>query len=107
MTKIGYCSTCQQNVLLTREKMNIILAIILFCTCVGFVIYLIIYLSKPENRCVHCGMQITTSTISAQPTQQLDNQTQDNSGNYCPLCGVELDIKNLEFCPNCGGNLHQ
>ncbi len=104
MTKTGYCPGCQQNVLLKREEMNIGLAIILFCFgCVGFIIYLFIHLSKPEDRCIHCGTQIT---ISTQPTQQLDYQPQATQNleeiKFCPSCGSKIDIKNLEFCPNCG-----
>ena len=117
MPSTGYCPHCQQNVLMRREEMNVVLAIILLCcTGIGFFIYLIFYYSKPENRCIHCSSycQATLPNKSSQTALQLQNQTQSNSMNaktlgkqlkFCPLCGNKLNRENIKFCANCGSKL--
>ena len=117
MTSTGYCPYCQQNVLMRREEMNIVLAIILLCcTGIGFFIYLIFYYSKPVNQCVHCSSicQATLPNISSQTALQLQNQMQHNTQNvqtvdkhlkFCPLCGNKLDEESKNFCPSCGSKL--
>ena len=117
MPSTGYCPHCQQNVLMAREEMNVVLAILLLCcTGIGFFIYLIFYYSKPENKCIHCGSycQATLPNKSSQTTLQLQNQTQSNTENaktlgehlkFCPLCGNKLDTGNQKFCSNCGSKL--
>jgi hypothetical protein len=56
-TPIGFCSHCNQKVLLKRQDIDVCLAIILliFTAGIGLLIYLIIYYSKKENQCIHCG----------------------------------------------------
>ena len=117
MPSTGYCPHCQQNVLMAREEMNVVLAILLLCcTGIGFFIYLIFYYSKPENKCLHCGSycQATLPNKSSQTVLQLQNQTQSNTENaktlgkqlkFCPLCGNKLDEGNQNFCQNCGSKL--
>ena len=117
MTSTGYCPHCQQNVLMAREEMNVVLAIILLCcTGIGFFIYLIFYYSKPKNRCIHCGSycQATLPNKSSQTVLQLRNQPQSNSMNaktlgkqlkFCPLCGNKLVEGNQNFCQSCGSKL--
>ena len=117
MPSTGYCPHCQQNVLMAREEMNVALAILLLCcTGIGFVIYLIFYYRKPENKCIHCGSncQSTLPNNSSQTVQQLQNQIQSNTeiantlGNqlkFCPLCGNKLDEGSQNFCANCGSKL--
>ena len=117
MPSTGYCPHCQQNVLMAREEMNVALAILLLCcTGIGFVIYLIFYYSKSENKCIHCGSycQATLPNKSSQTVLQLQNQTQSNTENakilgkqlkFCPLCGNKLEEGNQNFCPNCGSKL--
>jgi len=117
-TPMGFCPQCQQNVLLHREPINPILAIILFCCTfgIGFFIYLIMYYSKSENRCVHCGIQVTTLPNQySQTTSQLPNQQQAQFSRvhpiesdllkYCPLCGGKLDSQIKNFCPTCGSEI--
>jgi len=117
MPSTGYCPHCQQNVLMAREEMNVVLAILLLCcTGIGFVIYLIFYYRKPENKCIHCGSncQATLPNKSSKTGQQLQNQTQSKaeiakiSGDqpkFCQLCGNKLDEGNQNFCENCGSKL--
>ena len=117
MPSTGYCPHCQQNVLMVREEINVVLAILLLCcTGIGFFIYLIFYYSKPQNKCIHCGSycQATLPNNSVQTVPQLQNQTQSNAeyaktlGNqlkFCPLCGNKLDAGNQNFCANCGSKL--
>lgn len=115
---MGFCPHCQQDVLLHREPINPILAIILFCCTlgIGFFIYLIIYYSKSENRCVHCGTQVTSlqnqysQTISQLPNQQQAQfsqvkTTESDIVRYCHLCGGKLDKDTQNFCPHCGSKI--
>jgi len=133
---IGYCDKCGQNVLVKREDMDICLAIILtiFTAGIGLIIYLAIWYSKEENRCVHCGSVVKTSQsllsevkngnlyISQEAREngknpyRISEDKKDNTseGNikrivgikavYCPFCGTELD-DSPEFCPDCGMEL--
>jgi len=117
MTSTGYCPHCQQNVLMRREEINIVLAILLLCcTGIGFFIYLIFYYSKPVNQCVHCSSicQATLPSKAIQATQQLQYQMQTSTQNvqiveshlkFCPLCGNKLDEDTKNFCPSCGSKL--
>ncbi len=110
----GYCPHCKQNVLLVREDINILLAIILLCfTCgIGLIIYLIIYYSQKEDRCIHCNTQITSlpdqysQTILPNQTQYREVETiSGETANYCPLCGEKLDNQTQNFCPHCGSKI--
>ena len=128
----GFCPNCKQNVLLVREEINWPLAIILLCFTggIGLIIYLIIYYSKTEDRCIHCRSQITAIQAPyAQPAQQIaqnvqnpyhfqtETQKQQKSEykiresvegvktiklNFCPFCGESLENKDAKFCPHCG-----
>ncbi|MFW9899069.1 MAG: hypothetical protein ACFFDO_07400 [Candidatus Thorarchaeota archaeon] len=118
ITPMGFCSHCQQNVLLHREPIDALLAIILFCCTfgIGFFIYLIIYYSRPENRCVHCGTEVSallsqdSQVISQLPYQQQTQYSQvktieSDIVKYCPLCGGKLDSQYQNFCPTCGSKI--
>ncbi len=117
----GFCPRCNQEVLLTREDIDVCLAIILliFTAGIGLIIYLVWYYSKEENTCVHCGSKITTLKPSSPYTYQFQPQTQqqsyitpvDVSGetkvsgvNFCALCGEKLEF-GIKFCPNCGSKI--
>jgi hypothetical protein len=127
----GYCPHCQQNVLLTREDIDICLAIILliFTAGIGLIIYLTIYYSRPEDKCVHCRTRV--SPIQTQPVGQIPHQdqaqpypytyqTQPTQGYtasssvegireeeplFCVYCGEKLKVKGIKFCPNCGNKI--
>ena len=119
-TPIGYCEHCKQNVLLTRQDIDMCLAIILliFTAGIGLIIYLLIYYSKPKNRCVHCGTVVTTSVQSESHAPQQLTYTQQpkqealpveiiegEKASYCPLCGAQLDDRDQSFCPSCGSKI--
>jgi ribosomal protein S27AE len=113
----GFCPRCNQNVLLTRKDFDTCLAIILLIfTVIGFFIYLAVYYSRKEDRCTHCGTQITLSQSQRSYTYHPQMQTQSTLSptpgniteeirgvmpNYCPLCGEKLEL-GTKFCPNCG-----
>ena len=126
----GYCPNCQQDVLLVREEFEVCLAIFLliFTAGIGFIIYLIVYLRRAEDRCVHCGTKITiiqshySQSSSHLPTQQYkynyETQKQQISSatksakkneteypKFCAFCGEELKSTEAKFCPNCGTEL--
>ena len=115
----GWCPRCQQNVLLKREEIDTCLAIILliFTAGIGLIIYLAIYYSKAEDRCIHCSSKITAlqteSPYTSQPQIQQSsystpaNISEEVTGvkpNFCALCGEKLDM-GIKFCPNCGSQI--
>ena len=110
---VGYCPHCQQNVLLTRGEIDACLAIILliFTAGIGLIIYLAIYYSKPEDRCVHCGTQVSSiirqSSNQIQPNRysQTFEQIEGERGYYCSFCGEKLGESGLKYCPNCGSKI--
>jgi hypothetical protein len=120
-TPTGYCEHCKQNVLLVRRDIDICLAIILllFTAGIGLIIYLIIYYSSPKDRCIHCGMIITSQLeqkvqVREQLTYKQQEIQKDNfpveivTGDkalFCPLCGEALDDRTLTYCPNCGSKV--
>jgi len=119
-TPIGYCEYCKQNVLLRRQEIDTCLAIILllFTGGIGLIIYLIIHYSRPKNRCVHCGTEVSSFLEQQKsPPKQIAYQQpvkkevlpikviEGEQAKYCPLCGADLDEKTKNFCPNCGSKI--
>ncbi|TXT64915.1 MAG: hypothetical protein BAJALOKI3v1_150018 [Promethearchaeota archaeon] len=129
----GYCPHCGEVVLGKREDIDICLAIILaiFTAGIGLIIYLIIWYSKDENRCVHCNSVLRPTETQFQPSQgqpyrQEPTPPQQNpykmassststsnskeevisGGNtkYCPFCGSDIE-PGAKFCPNCGSKI--
>ncbi|MHA1821596.1 MAG: hypothetical protein ACTSU2_11545 [Promethearchaeota archaeon] len=56
----GYCPHCGRMVTTTREDIDVGLALfLLFCTGgIGLIIYLIIYYTQPEDKCVFCKTKV-------------------------------------------------
>ena len=107
----AFCPRCNQQVLLVRKEFDTCLAIVLLLfTVIGFFIYLAVYYSKEEDRCVHCGNQITFSQAQVQfqpsTSRNVAEEEEENvfTPNYCPLCGEKLEV-GIKFCPNCGGKI--
>lgn len=116
----GFCPRCNQQVLLTRKDFDTCLAIILLIfTVIGFFIYLAVYYSRKEDRCTHCGTQITISQSpqsyvfqpqiqnqsSISPIQgSISGEVRGDIPKYCSLCGEKLE-KGIKFCPNCGSKI--
>jgi len=117
---VGFCPRCNQQVLLTRKDIDVCLAIVLliFTLGIGLLIYLAIYYSKAEDRCVHCGAQITRYNIqSSYIPSQNQFQTSQNSipleeseeslvkeVKYCSFCGEKIAFLD-RFCQNCGAKV--
>jgi hypothetical protein len=113
----GYCPRCKQDVLLTREDINWGVAILLLCFTggIGLIIYLVIYYSKPEDRCIHCNMRIVrgssqyssrslisqNESFSSKEIQKIQPNENDQP-KYCPFCGEKLESSNVKFCSSCG-----
>jgi len=114
-TPMGFCPHCKQNVLLIREPIDAMLAIILFCcTCgIGFFIYLVIYLSKRQDHCIHCNTRVTSLTyVQAQtdrqalpPSKTQIDAVESKTAKYCPFCGSQLDNIAQKYCPSCGSKI--
>ena len=116
----GFCPRCNQQVLLKRKEFDTCLAIVLLLfTGIGFFIYLGVYYSRKENRCVHCGTEIdisqTRDSYVFQPQMKtqsreiamqgsLSEKIKGELPNYCALCGEKLEV-GIKFCPNCGSNI--
>jgi len=129
----GYCPQCRQHVLLVREDIDWMLAILLICfSCgLGLIIYLIIYYGKPENRCVHCYtiVEPQAPSVYQQPPQpyevptpqpyevptpqpyevqtpqnQVQTTKEEKKGKFCPYCGEEV-VEGARFCQGCGAKV--
>ncbi|MHA1984942.1 MAG: hypothetical protein ACW967_11345 [Candidatus Hodarchaeales archaeon] len=114
----GFCPRCQQQVLLTRKEFDTCLAIVLLLfTGIGFIIYLVVYYGKKEDRCVHCGTQIALSQAQAPVAYQTPQEIQQSSYSdtrseseensltapkFCRFCGEKIESSSIKFCPNCG-----
>lgn len=57
----GFCPSCNRVVMTKREDINFGLAcfLFIFTAGIGLFIYLLIYMSQPEDRCIFCGTQIS------------------------------------------------
>ena len=124
MSPLRYCPNCNKNVTTTREDIDIGLAIFLLCCTmgVGFFIYLIVYFSQPETRCIFCSSQTLQPTFggTSQTTPQFSEEKvvkqtvrepvaekgSTSSRKYCPLCGTGF-TEGQQFCENCGGDLRK
>ncbi len=117
---VGFCKQCDQQVLLARKDFDICLAVILliFTVGIGLLIYLAIYYSKPEDRCIHCGFQVSSQFQTYQtPSEPQFNSTQEIKSidgtkkisgeevKFCALCGEKLGGLNNRFCENCGAKV--
>ena len=116
---IGFCERCNQQVLLSRKEIDVCLAIILliFTAGIGLLIYLAIYYSRPEDKCIHCGTQVARYQGQSQYPPEPQFQVTQNSipireaersevpeVHYCALCGEKINYAD-KFCPNCGGKI--
>jgi hypothetical protein len=121
MSETGFCSRCNSNVLLVRERIDVCLAVVLliFTGGIGLIIYLAIYYSKPKEHCIHCQGKVTVSPISTSYTQQTQPPIQKTSPsrssketeevlgfrpNFCAYCGEKIR-PGTNFCENCGSKV--
>ena len=105
----SFCPRCNQQVLLVRKQFDTCLAIVLLIfTVIGFFIYIAVYYNKKEDRCVHCGTQITFSQAQVQfqppTTNNIIEEITVSPQKFCPLCGEKVEV-GIKFCPNCGGKI--
>ncbi len=99
----GYCPMCQHNVLLTREKMDFCIALMLliFTAGIGLIFY---YYAREKNRCVHCG-SICQFQIPDIQNESLEIKAGEVKGiklYYCQYCGAEIEERVKDTCPSCG-----
>jgi hypothetical protein len=55
---VKYCPKCQREVTAIRPEMDFCLLFILLFTGIGWLIYIIIYFSQPESRCIICHSHV-------------------------------------------------
>lgn len=123
MPRYGFCPSCNTQVLLKREDIDICLAVILliFTVGIGLILYLVYYYNKQEDRCNICGIKITSSQSPGlygydnQPRNQyasISKITQPpeefleelDIPRFCPLCGEKI-VHGIFYCPKCGGKV--
>lgn len=110
--------------LLAREEIDLCLAIILLCFTagIGLIIYLMIYYSRSENRCIHCNSIVSSQspgyipqpkssqlqTTEVEYNQEYQNQVvasqEPVKQEYCQFCGEELE-EGAQFCRECGAKV--
>ncbi len=54
------------------------------------------FVSEPEP--------LEIEEVEPEPSE-VDSHSSDSDVNFCPYCGVRIEIKDVRFCPNCGSNL--
>ncbi|MBD3255282.1 MAG: hypothetical protein GF383_09330 [Candidatus Lokiarchaeota archaeon] len=114
-----YCPNCQQNVLTRRENFSFLLAFLLAFTGIGLVIYILYYVDKRPDRCLHCytkcevKKKLEDKTSKTIPKEQLPapREEQQNmlpsleenlEATFCPSCGVSINGREGIFCAYCG-----
>lgn len=120
-----YCPNCQKNVVTDREDIDVGLALFLFCCTgtIGFWIYLIVYFSRPEDRCVFCdgkteafrphhyqgnaipppsGQQWQNNSYVAPPRPYKPVKSKEQQVKIDENTGMPIDSKLKRFCPMCG-----
>ena len=121
---VMYCPHCKMNVSTKKEDFRIGLAILLaiFTGGLGLLIYVAIYLDKPQNRCTNCNhvceprqmiiaqsnsnyQLISTYNETENKKSIVKTQASDDKVKFCYNCGVELDLREeAKFCPLCGSS---
>ncbi len=123
MPLYGFCPSCNKQVLLKREDIDICLAVILliFTVGIGLILYLIFYYNKQEDRCNICGIKITSSqspglygydnqprnqyasiSTTTQPPEEFPGEL--DIPRFCPLCGEKI-VYGIFYCPKCGSKV--
>ena len=115
-----YCPNCKTNTITERDNFSFLLAFLLAFTGLGLVIYILYYIDKKKDRCVHCGVKClpklpdNIQTTSIYPLQNESNQLLQFKPNeptkskvyFCHNCGTDLgDREDIKFCALCGSNI--
>ncbi|MEJ2251115.1 MAG: hypothetical protein P8Y97_15860 [Candidatus Lokiarchaeota archaeon] len=113
---VGYCPKCAKEVYMKREEINICLCIILaiFTAGFGLLIYMVIYLDKKEDRCIHCNslcLPISPSNAQQVPRQVVYHSQSKNYSNSSQISGISKNDQNndcseIRYCHSCGNLLH-
>lgn len=96
-----YCPNCQKNVLTKREDFSFLLAFILAFTGIGLVIYILYYIDKKPNRCVHCEA-LCELKLAHHQQETPQKRLEDNSNAQLEYNPLENKIQKTRFCHNCG-----
>ena len=67
--KTVYCPTCEHNVVLRRKNFEhryheLLCFAVILTAGIGFILYLILKYSKPENTCPNCEAQFDLDNLS-------------------------------------------
>ena len=105
-TQILYCPNCKQNVVATREEINLFLALILviLTSGIGLLIYLIIYYEREPKYCVHCHTECEMKQLKYEEEESIivPMQKKAHDARYCFCCGTTLKREETKYCPLCG-----
>ena len=112
MTSYGYCPNCNKNVTTKREQFRYLLAFLLAFTGIGLIIYLLYYIDRKPNHCIHCYTvcQAPKSEIQLEQKEetgyQIVKQKSEVQLKFCPNCGVEVgDRGEIKYCALCGSSV--
>ena len=116
-----YCPSCEKNVVTKQGDFSLLLAFLLSFTGLGLVIYILYYLDKKKDLCIHCETKCQTKKLNENQTEskiQLQNDTpysleykpielEKIKINFCHNCGVELgERENINYCALCGSDVN-
>ncbi len=106
----GYCPNHNAYFEGVKPPFNVMLFIILIC-CTGvlWIVYLVIYLIQTEDRCPQCGARLIAQPIAppqnAAPQPILPNQQQFVTQQSAPSPAIPVTTNTPKFCPSCGSPL--
>lgn len=107
MTQTSYCPICRKNVMTNRGKFSYLLAFLLALTGIGLIVYILYYIDRKPNYCVHCGTVCKVPKLENQIEQEEYQKASINTKKmyYCPYCGEKLEREYAKFCYKCGSKI--
>lgn len=116
MASYGYCPNCKKNVTTKREQFRYLLAFLLAFTGIGLIIYILYYIDRKPNHCIHCNSvcqapksdirQIQKVEHKEETEYQVLKQNHEAQLKFCPNCGVEVGERGeIKYCALCGSSI--
>ena len=99
---IMYCPNCEKNTLTKREDFSYLLAFLLAFTGLGLVIYILYYIDKKKDRCIHCETQCIPTRLNDHRNTSNSQLQDSNDNNLLEFKPIELEKTKINFCHNCG-----
>lgn len=97
-----YCPNCEMNTLTKRGDFSYLLAFLLAFTGLGLVIYILYYIDKKKEYCIHCETKCLPKKMNDHQTTSNSQLIDNNNSNFLEYKPIELEKTKINFCHNCG-----